>query len=56
MKINSDVLRGKNALVTGVNGGLGLAIAQELAAQGCNIIVTSRNAAQLTQNAMELRK
>lgn len=56
MKINSDVLRGKNALVTGVNGGLGLAIAQELAAQGCNIIVTSRNAAKLTQNAMELRK
>lgn len=56
MKIISDVLRGKNALVTGVNGGLGHAIAQELAGQGCNVIVTSRNAQKLEEIAADLRK
>ena len=53
MKINSDVLRGKNALVIGVNGGFGLAIAQELAGQGCSVIATSRNASKLTESFTE---
>jgi len=53
MKINSDVLRGKNALVIGVNGGFGLAIAQELAGQGCSVIATSRNASKLTESVAE---
>lgn len=56
MRINSDVLWGKNALVTGVNGGLGFAIAQELAGQGCNVVATSRNAHKLAESAAELKK
>lgn len=56
MIINADVLLGKTALVTGVNGGLGLAIAQELAGQGCNVIATSRNLAKLTESVLQLKK
>lgn len=33
------MLKGKAALVTGSSGGIGLAIAQELAAAGCNVIL-----------------
>ena len=33
-------MRGKTALVTGSTVGLGLAISSELAAQGCNVIMT----------------
>jgi len=53
MKINSDVLRGKNALVIGVNGGFGLAIDYELAGQECSGIATSRNASKLTESVAE---
>lgn len=56
MKIISDLLQGKNALVTGVNGGLGFAIARELAGQGCNVIATSRNLSKLAESVMELKK
>jgi 3-hydroxybutyrate dehydrogenase len=33
------MLKGKAALVTGSSGGIGLAIAQELAAAGCNVVL-----------------
>jgi len=33
------MLKGKSALVTGSSGGIGLAIAQELATAGCNVIL-----------------
>lgn len=36
-------LKGKTALVTGGNRGLGLAITNELVAQGANVYITSRN-------------
>lgn len=56
MRISSTSLHGKNALVTGVNGGLGHAIAQLLAEQGCSVIVTSRNLQKLEESAQDLRK
>ena len=50
------VLQGKQALVTGANGGLGHAIATELASQGCNLLLTSRKPSQLAEVAEELKK
>lgn len=42
-----DVLRGKNALVTGASGGLGHDIAIQLALHGVNVHVTGRKADRL---------
>jgi NAD(P)-dependent dehydrogenase (short-subunit alcohol dehydrogenase family) len=41
---NPTYLKGKTALVTGGNRGLGLSIAKELMANGANVIITSRAA------------
>jgi len=40
-------LTGRTALITGGSRGIGFGIAQSLAAEGCNIHLTSRNAADL---------
>jgi 3-oxoacyl-[acyl-carrier protein] reductase len=40
-------LRGKKAIVTGGTKGIGLAIAQTLAAEGCDIAICARDAAQV---------
>lgn len=40
-------LSGKNVLLTGATGGLGEAIARELALQGCNLFLTGRNRSAL---------
>jgi NAD(P)-dependent dehydrogenase (short-subunit alcohol dehydrogenase family) len=37
-------LSGRAAVITGGNGGIGLGIAQALAAAGCNVSIWSRNA------------
>ena len=37
-------LTGRVAVITGGNGGIGLGIAQALAAQGCNVSIWGRNA------------
>jgi len=42
-----DVLKGKNALITGASGGLGGAIALQLARHGANVHVTGRRAEKL---------
>jgi NAD(P)-dependent dehydrogenase (short-subunit alcohol dehydrogenase family) len=44
MSPNDTRLRGRRALVTGSTGGLGVAIARRLAAEGAHVIVTGRDA------------
>ncbi|MDB5546573.1 MAG: short-chain dehydrogenase/reductase, partial [Tardiphaga sp.] len=39
-------LTGRVAVITGGNGGIGLGIAQALAASGCNVSIWGRNAAK----------
>ena len=40
-------LKGRTALITGSSRGIGFGVAQQLAAEGCNVHLTSRNAASL---------
>lgn len=47
-------LKGRVALVTGGNGGIGLGMAQGLAAAGADIVVAARNAAKSSAAAKEL--
>jgi NAD(P)-dependent dehydrogenase (short-subunit alcohol dehydrogenase family) len=55
-KIMGSGLRGKVALVTGANRGIGLAIAHALAAEGCNLVVSGRNQSTLSKAARELSR
>src|SRR4029450_8972878 len=48
-------LRGKIALVTGANRGIGLAIAMELAREGCDLAVCGRGADTLSPAAERIR-
>jgi 3-oxoacyl-[acyl-carrier protein] reductase len=47
-------LRGKVALITGANRGIGLAIARALASEGCNLIITARDEPTLKKIGREL--
>ena len=49
-------LRSRTALITGATRGIGKAIAQALAAEGCNLIVTARNESALTKLSRELQR
>ena len=49
-------LAGRLALVTGANRGIGLAIAQALARQGCNLIITGRDQRALSKARAVLEK
>ena len=40
-------LKGKLALISGASRGIGRAVAEELGAEGCNLVLTSRTAADL---------
>lgn len=49
-------LRGKNAIISASSKGLGKACAEELAAEGCNLTVFSRNLNNIRKTAQELNK
>lgn len=47
-------LRGKTAIVTAASGGLGIAIAEAIAAEGARVVVSARNADKLNQAAASI--
>jgi len=49
-------LSGRCALVTGASKGIGLAVAEELAAEGVDVAVCARDAAEVESAALRLRK
>src|SRR5579863_4781575 len=51
---NPQRLAGKVAVITGGSSGIGLAIAQLFAAEGCNIVITGRNSQKLSDAAAKL--
>ena len=55
IKKSSQNLRGKVALITGASQGIGLAIARALAAERCNLVITSRNKTTLAKACRELK-
>src|SRR5215471_13684825 len=53
MQVN---LKGKSVLITGASKGIGLAIAEFMAAEGCNLHIAARDEALLKAAAERLRK
>ena len=49
-------LKGKKAIVTGASRGIGRAIAERLASEGCDVAICARNAGPLEQAAAALRR
>jgi len=49
-------LRGKVALITGANRGIGLAIARRLASEGCDLVITARDEPALEKTGRELAR
>src|SRR6266849_9442830 len=55
-KLSQQCLSKRLALVTGANRGIGLAIARALAREGCDVIITGRDARSLEKAGRELGK
>lgn len=49
-------LRGQTVIITGSSRGLGLALAEEFAHQGCNIVLCARNEEDLTRARQQVEK
>lgn len=54
MAKQAERLKGQTALITGATRGIGLAIARDLADEGCNLIVTARDESSLRKTGREL--
>ena len=54
MNLNTSNLKGKYIVVTGASKGMGKAIAAAFAAEGANLFLCARNAAQLNKTVAEL--
>lgn len=52
--MNGDRLKGRSAIVTGGNGGIGLGIAQEFVNQGADVIIAGTNADKLAKAKTQL--
>src|SRR3954469_16932470 len=55
MTAQAKDLAGKVALITGATGGVGLRVAEGLAARGATVVINSRSAANCEQVAERLR-
>jgi NAD(P)-dependent dehydrogenase (short-subunit alcohol dehydrogenase family) len=53
-KLTQQRLKGKVALITGASRGIGLAIAQALASEGCHLVLTGRTIGTLEKTARKL--
>ena len=49
-----ELLNGKNAIITGGSGGIGLAIAERFLSAGCNVIITGTNKEKLIRCSSHL--
>lgn len=49
-------LKNKNALITGASKGIGKAIAESMAKEGCNLILTARSSDKLNELKIDLQK
>ena len=49
-----NILRGKKCFITGATGGIGKEITRNLAANGCNLFLTSRTSSKLNDLKKEL--
>lgn len=49
-------LNNKNALITGASKGIGKAIAESMAKEGCNLILTARSSDKLNELKIDLQK